>query len=394
MEPQDLVPISPSGLSRLKWEYEQEQTSYPDLLCFGTADMDYSSAEPILAALSNVVSKGHLGYTMVTDAFYQAIHDWLLRTASWDIVARCCVGQNEGIYMSAWNVLDTLTKPGDKITILTPVHFCFKQMINQNGRIAIECPLTLEADRYSINYHALESCFASGSNMIWLCNPHNPIGRVWKREELQKIGELCIKYNVLIMSDDVYCGLVFPGKEYTPIASLSKVISYRTVTLFSTSKSYNTTGLRHSFIVAENPEIFKAYGESVKRIGMGYGLNIMGMAATIAALNECDAWRQQLMQQIQKQYRCVKEYVAENLPGAAVTDSEATYFAWIDMRKLSIQPQQISYLLKQKEHMIVENGALLGKGGAGFIRLNLATSEENLHKGAERLKHFWEHHQS
>ncbi|WP_320130701.1 aminotransferase class I/II-fold pyridoxal phosphate-dependent enzyme [uncultured Sphaerochaeta sp.] len=394
MKNQDLVLIPNKGLSRLKWEYEQKRTSYDDLLCFGTADMDYASPKPILSALCEVVGKGHLGYPLASDTFYDAIHDWLLRTTSWDIDAHCCVSQNAGIYMSAWNILETLTRPGDKITILTPVHFCFKRMINLNGRVVIECPLISENGKYMINFSSLEACFTSGSKMFWLCNPHNPIGRAWSKEELQKIAELCSKYNVLIMSDDVYCGLVFSGKKYTPIASLSKKISYRTITLYSTSKCYNTTGLRHSFIVAENPELFKEYGESLEKVGLGYGLNIMGIAATIAAFNECDEWLSIVIKQIQKNYHFIKGYFAEHLQGAIVAESEATYFAWVDMRQLRIHHQQISYLIEQEEHIIIENGAVLGKGGAGFIRINLATSEENLREGAKRLKHFWEQHSS
>lgn len=392
MEDQGLVFAPDAGLSRLKWEYERERTGYDDLLAFGTADMDYASPAPILCALRSVIDRGHLGYPMVTDAFYSAVHDWLVRIASWDIDARCCVGQNVGIYMSAWNILETWTKPGDKITILTPVHFCFKRMINLNGRIAIECPLAFDGQQYQINYSALEACFASGSRMLWLCNPHNPVGRVWTRKELQKIAELCIRHDVYIMSDDVYCGLVFPGISYTPIASLSKEISYRTVTFYSTSKCYNTTGLKHSFLVTENPELFKKYNESLERLDLEYGLSIMGMAAAIAAYTQCDDWLRTLMEQIRENHQFMTDYFARNLPGARIVPSEATYFAWADMRALELHPQQLGYLIEQEEHMVVENGAVLGKGGAGFIRINLATSQENLRQGAERFQRFWQRH--
>lgn len=392
MRDQGLLLAPREGLSRLKWEYERERTGYDDLLAFGTADMDYASPAPILSALRAVIDRGHLGYPMVSDTFYSTIHDWLVRTAAWEIDARCCVGQNVGIYMSAWNILETWTRPGDKITILTPVHFCFKRMINLNGRVAIECPLMFDGERYRVNYSALEACFASGSRMLWLCNPHNPVGRAWTREELQKIAELCIKHDVYIMSDDVYCGLVFPGFTYTPIASLSKEISYRTVTFYSTSKCYNTTGLKHSFLVTENPELFKKYNESLERLDLEYGLNIMGMAAAIAAYSQCDDWLRTLMEQIRKNHQFMADYFAQNLPGARIVPSEATYFAWADMRALGLPPQQLSYLIEQEAHMVVENGAVLGKGGAGFIRVNLATSPENLRQGAERFRDFWKRH--
>ena len=381
--------VNPSNLSRLKWEYEAERTGFADLLCMGTADMDFESPQPILRALREVIDRGHLGYPYVTNQYYDAIHDWLLKTGSWDIDARSCVANNVGVYMSAWNALDILTVPGDRIAILCPVHFCFKKMITMNNRVVVECPLVQIDGQYQIDYSYLEACLKSNVKMLWLCNPHNPVGRVWTKEELEKIGTLCVQNDVLIMSDDVYCGLVFPDIAYTPIASLSKEISRRTITLYSTSKSYNTTGLRHSFIVTENIEIFMKYQESLARSDLDYGVNIMGIAATIAAYNECDEWLSALMKQIQKNHQFVTDCLKKNMPEAVVTEAEAAYFAWIDMRPLGLNPQQISYLIEQEEHMIVENGAGLGKGGSGFIRINLATSEEYLHEGVKRLKHFW-----
>ena len=384
--------VNPSSLSRLKWEYEAERTGFSDLLCMGTADMDYESPQPILRALHEVIDRGHLGYYHITDRYYDAIHNWLLKMGSWDIDARNCVANNVGIYMAAWNAIDILTIPGDRIAILSPVHFCFKKMISMNNRVVVECPLVQIDGQYKIDYSYLDACLKSDVKMLWLCNPHNPVGRAWTKEELKSIGALCIKNDVLIMSDDVYCGLVFPSVVYTPIASLSKEISRRTITLYSTSKCYNTTGLRHSFIVTENIEVFMKYKESLVRSDLNYGVNIMGIAATIAAFNECDEWISKLMKQIQKNHRFITDYFARNMPEAVIAKAEATYFAWIDMRALDLNPQQISYLIEQEEHMVVENGAGLGKGGSGFIRINLATSEEYLHEGVERLKHFWEHH--
>lgn len=380
------------GVERLKWEWESERTHYPDLLGFGTADMDYQCPGPILDALSDVIKHGHLGYPMVPDEFYQAIHDHLLKVAGWDIDARTSVAQNVGIYTSSWSVLETLTKPGDRITILTPVHMCFRSLIKLNGRTALECPLIYKDRKYSIDYKSLESCIASGTKILWICNPHNPVGRAWTREELEEIASIALKYNVFIMSDDVYSGLLFPGTSYTPIASLSKEISALTVTQYSTSKSYNTTGLRHSYIVAENPEIMKLYTDSLLRLQLSYGKNIMGMAATIAAYRDCDSWLDELNRTIQRNHEFITSYFDENLPGASVAIADSTYFAWCDMRALGLPPAQLSYLLECEEHMITENGSELGKGGNGFIRINLATSEENLAEGVRRLKHFWNKH--
>ena len=384
MSNRKLAIASGEGLARLKWEYEQERMPCEDLLCFGTADMDYRSPEPVLSALRDIIDRG----------YYDAIHDWLLRTASWDIDARSSVAQNSGIYMEAWNILQILTKPGDKVTILTPVHFCFREIINLNGRKAIECPLVIKGDTYEIDFDSLKACLASGTKVLWLCNPHNPVGRAWTKEELQKIADLCMDCRVYILSDDVYCGLMFPGKTYTPIASLSKEVSYRTVTLYSASKAYNTAGLRHAFLVAENPEIYKRYREALTAMNLDYGQNIMGIAAVTAALSECDSWLSNLMKEIAENHGFIAEFFKTYIPECKVMKAEAAYFAWIDMNALNLRPQTISYLIEQEAHMVVESGYTLGKGGAGFIRFNLAASREHLQEGARRLRIFCEKHKS
>lgn len=388
----EIAEISSTVMPRMKWDYEKERTGYDDLLSLGTADMDFKSPQPVLDSILAIVQNGHLGYPYIPEAFYDAIQEHFMRISSWKIDAKKCVAVNVGIYMAAWNVFDCLTSPGDKIVILTPVHFCFKHIITMNQRKAIECPLLLEDNQYRIDFDGLRACLESGAKMLWICNPHNPVGRSWTVEELEKIADLCVKYDVLIMSDDVYCDLLFPGTKYTPIASLSKDVSYRTVTLYSTSKSYNTTGLRFSFVVAENPQFFEKYQYSLAKCDLNYGINIMGIAATIAAYTSCNEWTEQLMEQISANHRLVSEYCAAHIPDINVIHADSTYFAWIDMRRLNVKSQQLAYLLEEEEHMIVENGEVFGKGGKGFIRVNLGTSFINLEDALKRLKHFCLNH--
>ena len=389
---QELRLVDPEGLCRLKWEYEQYRTGYDDMIGMGTADMDYMSPEPILQAIMDIARRGHLGYPMIPDEYYDAIHDWLLRQAGWDINAMDSVCRNSGIYISAWSAIDVLTKPGDKIVIFTPVHFCFKRMIDMNHRVTIECPLIQIDGRYTINPDALEACLSSGARLIWICNPHNPVGRAWTPKELQAIADLAERYDVQILSDDVYSGLTFPGVKYTPIASLSKEISYRTVTLCSTSKTFNTTALLHSYIVAENPETMKLYKESMDSLDLRYSTDIMGIYALIAAYRHCDGWLANVRRQLQKNYQTIADYCQEHIPMISVAKADSTYFAWIDMRKLGINPQQLRYELEREEHIIPENGLRSGKGGSGFIRLNTATSEENIINAMRRLEHFCRNH--
>lgn len=227
-----IVPVESNQLSRLKWEYEKDRVKWTDLLCMGTADMDFMSPPPVLDAIRDVVERGHLGYPYITDVYYDIIHNWLKRKTGWEIDAKISVINNVGIYMAAWNAIQILTRPGDGIAILTPVHFCFKKMISTNNRIAIECPLIQVNRRYTIDYQALEACLRCNVKMLWICNPHNPVGRAWTREELKKVSDLCLEYNVFILSDDAYCDLIFHDYCYTPIASLSKKVSYQNYTLF------------------------------------------------------------------------------------------------------------------------------------------------------------------
>ena len=383
-----LKPVEDKDLFRMKWDYERERTGYADLLDFGTADMDFKSPEPILSALKQVLERGHLGYPMLPDAYYNAIHDWLVRHCAWDVDTYASVEHNVGIYMAVWNALDALTLPGDKVTIFTPVHFCFKRQIQINGRVAVECPLVEKDGRFTIDPASLEACLADDTKVLWICNPHNPVGRAWTREELQIMADLCVKYNVLILSDDVYCDLLYPGTKYTPIASLSKEISQRTMTFYSPSKAYNVTGLRHSFTLTENPEFMKRYRESMDKIDLGYGMTLMGIAATIAAYNECGPWVRELMSLIENNYQMLTERLEDQMPQIQVAKADATYFAWVDMRSLDVAAAQLAYRIEQEEHMIVENGLQLGKGGGGFIRINLSTTPDILEEGIDRLIHF------
>ena len=383
-----LKPVEDKDLFRMKWDYERERTGYADLLDFGTADMDFKSPEPILSALKQVLERGHLGYPMLPDAYYNAIHDWLVRHCAWDVDTYASVEHNVSIYMAVWNALDALTLPGDKVTIFTPVHFCFKRQIQINGRVAVECPLVEKDGRFTIDPASLEACLADDTKVLWICNPHNPVGRAWTPEELQIMADLCVKYDVLILSDDVYCDLLYPGAVYTPIASLSKEVSQRTMTFYSPSKSYNVTGLRHSFTLTENPEFMKRYRESMDKIDLGYGMTLMGIAATIAAYNECGPWIRELMSLIENNHQMLTERLEDQVPQIRVAKADATYFAWVDMRSLGIAAAQLAYRIEQEEHMIVENGLQLGKGGAGFIRINLSTTPDTLEEGIDRLIHF------
>ncbi|SBV98763.1 Mimosine amino transferase [uncultured Eubacteriales bacterium] len=383
--PFDLLPDR-RHLSTLKWEYERARTGDPALLSFGTADMDFSSPKPILDAITQVAAQGHLGYPLVRDSYYAAIEGWLARTAGWQIDARACTATNVGIYTSIWTLLDALTAPGDEVIIQTPVHFCFSQLLRDNGRVAVPNPLLLTENGYTMDFDRLETLFTPKTKLFWLCNPHNPVGRAWREEELRRLGELCLRHGVTILSDDVYCGLVYPGHKYTPIASLSPELAQNSVICYSPSKSYNTTGVKFSFVVTENPRILQQYNQSLAKLDLNYGMNIFGLAVTEAAYDHCDEWLSALMDYVRENHRLAEDFVAEHMPGARVCPADSTYFAWVDLRCLPMSSARAVAHFEREAHILVNDGAGLGEGGEGFVRVNLACPRAVLREGLSRME--------
>lgn len=373
-----------SELSTMKWEAEWAKAGSRDVLCYGTADMDFRSPEPVLQALRTVIDRGHLGYPYIRPSFYEAVGGWLERSAGWKIDAANEIACNVSIYTSVWNLLDALTVPGDEVIIQTPVHFCFREMIEVNGRKAVSNPLICPDGRYTMDFEQLERCFTERTKIVWLCNPHNPVGRAWSRAELERVAEICKKHDVWIVSDDVYCGLLYEGTQYVPVASVSEDAAMRTVTCYSPSKTYNTTGVKFSFIVAQNPELMAKYKQSLHRLDLDYGINALGLAVAEAAYSQCDGWTQELMAYVQENHAMLCR-AAEQMPKVRVCKAEATYFAWMDWRETGLDDEGLRRMLREAG-LVMESGAELGPGGSGWLRMNLACPNSVLQAGLARLK--------
>lgn len=379
-----LISLESRNLSRMKWEAEIKRTGKSDLLCFGTADMDFKSAEPILNSIIKVAQEGHLGYPLIKESFYAAIENWLRRISGWEIETEW-VSTHVGVYPSSWATIEALTEIGDEIIFQTPVHFCFDMMVRDNGRVPIHNPLINNNGRYEMDFEHLESLINEKTKLFWLCNPHNPVGRAWSKAELEKIGEICVKHNVKIMSDDVYCGLMHESKVYTPIASISKEISYNTITCYSSSKIYNTTGVKQSFVVAENPEILSKYTMSLQKQNLTYGKNVFGLAVTEAALNECDDWVKELMHHVKGNREYLSHVLEKELDNIHVLDADGTYFAWVDVRSLNLSDDELEELFEEKANVIIEVGHKFGTVSKGYFRMNLACKREVLEEGTQRI---------
>lgn len=378
--------IDKSPMYTLKWDEELEVSNDPTLLPFGTADMDFLSPQPILDAIHRIADIGHLGYPKIRSTYYATIIAWLKRLGNWDIQKEWII-PHVGVYTSCWTVIDALTVPDDEIIMQTPCHMIFKSLTQDNGRIQVVNPLIENNGRYEMDFERLEACFTEKTKLFWLCNPHNPVGRVWSKEELSRLMEICLRHNVVVMSDDVYCGHVYSGYHYTPIASISKEAAMNTIICYSTSKAYNTTGSKHSFTVIENSELRALYSNSVKKLNLHYGKDVIGLAICEAALNECDSWLRELMAYIEGNYRAMQEFVQKEMPQIRVIRSESSYLAWLDFRALNLSTDEefLNFFVKNA-HVLVEPGYKFGDAGRGFIRFNMGCRRALMLEGLERIK--------
>ncbi|MDP4021986.1 aminotransferase class I/II-fold pyridoxal phosphate-dependent enzyme [Methylobacterium sp. NEAU 140] len=378
------VPLDRAGLSTAKWEMEIARTQDPTLLCFGTAEMDYRAAPPIRAALERVAGAGHFGYPFKRASYYEAVVGYFDRHFGWKI-EKDWIASNVGIYPSMQPLIEELTEPGDEILYQPPVHHIFPEVIQAAGRVALANPLVERRGRYEIDFDDLSWKVTERTRMLLLCSPHNPVGRVWTRAELDRLSAFCLERGILVLSDEVYCGLIFDGVAFTPFANVSAAASRNSVTLTSASKSFNVTGLKHSLVIAEDEGLRGAYMRGLKRNNLYFGGCVFGQAAAEAAFRDCDAWTKAAVRHIEGNFRYLEQFLRIHLPELSVTSPEGTYFAWINVKSLDLATEQLRDVLEKEAHVAVTYGAFLGEGGDGHIRLNLATARSNLSEGLCRI---------
>ncbi|MES2871129.1 MAG: PatB family C-S lyase [Pseudomonadota bacterium] len=378
------TPIDCSGLSRSKWEFEFERKGRDSLLAFGTADMDFSSPPEVVSALVETAQKGHFGYPYKKKSYHDAVRDYLKRQFDWDVKPEW-IQFSTGVYASMQPVIEALSEPGDEIIFQPPVHHIFAELIQANKRVAVENPLLFDGVTYKFDFDHLERVITEKTRMLLLCNPHNPVGRVWTAEELGKLNDICSRRGVRIVSDEVYNGLLYKGVRFTPMASLCASASLNTVTLLSASKSFNLTGLKHSLIVTENEVVREGIAKGQQRSNMYYGGSLFGQVATEVAFRECDLWRSELMEHVSANFECLFSFFGKHFPDLKICRPESTYFAWIDCSAWQLTRSELQDFFEERANVIVTFGHALGKGGEGHIRMNLACPKATLTEGLERI---------
>lgn len=361
----------------LKWDQEPSA----DVLPMWVADMDFRTAPEIVDALRRRVDHGVFGYTKPSERYYEAIINWFESRHGWKI-ERDHILYTIGVVPAVSAVIKALCRKDEKVLVMTPVYNCFFSSIRNNGCQLAAAPLKYsESDGYTIDYETLEAQAAeSDVTMLLLCNPHNPSGRVWTVDELKRVGEICQRHGVKIVSDEIHCELTFDGHRYTPMATLFPDC----ITCVSPSKAFNIAGLQNAIIVCPDAEERAAIDRAIN-INEICDVNPLGITAVIAAYEQGAPWLEALKSYIYENYLTVKRFLQDELPMLTMAPLEGTYLLWIDITALGITSQELSDLIK-RHGLHLNPGTMYGPEGEGFIRLNVACPQSLLKEGLRRIK--------
>lgn len=370
--------ITRRGSGSVKWD----EMPSDDVLPLWVADMDFRAAPCIMDALRRRVEHGVFGYTFVDERYYDAIIRWFQRRHNWTI-NRDWIIYTTGVVPAISATLKALAKPGEKVAILTPVYNCFFSSIRNNQLQALEVPLLDDAQR--IDFDALAEVLADPSCTVLLfCNPHNPGGRVWRQEELERVAELCAKNGVWLVSDEIHCELVFQGSTFTPFASLPTPLQSRTVTFNSPSKNFNTAGLQVANIICEDEDVRRRIDRAINDNEV-CDVNPLGVEALIAAYNEGESWLEELLVYLHENYKFLCGFAKDNLKSWRVLPLEGTYLAWVDVSASGIDGDTTYRRLLNDAHVAVNAGSMYGKSGKNYIRMNLACPRKRLEEALVRI---------
>lgn len=348
------------------------------------ADMDFETAPCVKEALIKRAEHGVFGYSVTPDGFFVAFADFFERRHGYRPDPRDMIFST-GVVASVSSAVRKLTTPAESVLLLTPVYNIFYNSILNNGRCPKECELVYEDGVYSIDFSALETALSDPQcSLFILCNPHNPVGRIWTREELAKIGELCARHGVTVLSDEIHCSLTDPKSEgYTPFASVNDTCRDISVTCVSATKAFNIAGLQCSAVIVSNPVLHHKMWRALNTDECAEP-NCFAIPAAIAALTEGEEWLHGLLEYLFENRRIAEEHIGK-IDGLSTVRADATYLLWIDARGVLENDGELSDFLRERTGLILCPGSEYGRGGEGFLRMNLATDRARLFDGLFRL---------
>ncbi|NOX45867.1 MAG: putative C-S lyase [Chlorobi bacterium] len=324
------------------------------------------------------------GYTVRPDGYFESMIQWIENLHQWKI-EKDWILFSPGIVPAVNMAVMAFTKPGDKVIVQPPVYFPFFSAVRDNGRQLVYSQLKLNNGRYDIDFEDLESKIDNRTKLIIVSNPHNPGGSAWTRKELLKLGEICLKHKILIVSDEIHSDLVIPPFKHTVMASLSKEIADSTISMMAPSKTFNLAGMATSSVIISNPELRNDFQVMLDRVHVGMG-NLFGMVASEAAYTHGKEWLDQMLDYVKGNLDYIESYIQKNIPKIKMIRPEATYLVWLDFRELGLSDEALKSFVLQKAKLGLNNGPVFGPGGSGFQRMNVACPRALVEEAMGRLE--------
>ena len=375
------------GTDCLKYDFAVRRGKPEDVLPLWVADMDFRTSSYIEDTVIERTKHGIFGYTEVGERYFKAVKGWQKRHHNWDIRPEWLI-KTPGVVFALAMAVKAFSEPGDKVLIQQPVYYPFTEVIEDNGRVRVSNDLYLGDDnRYHIDFEDFEKKIAENDiKLFLLCNPHNPSGRVFTREELERLGDICLKYNVTVVSDEIHNDIIFKG-EHTVFASIKKEFEDISLICTSASKTFNLAGMLISNIFIPNRQLRRRFRQEVNAAGISQ-LVTLGLTATEAAYDHGDEWYEAMLSYVGKNIEFVKKYTKDNLPNVNVIDGEGTYLLWLDFRKTGIDTAELDRRVVYDAKLWLDSGAIFGASGEGFQRINVAAPRAVIKECLDRIKEY------
>ncbi|EKX99244.1 MalY/PatB family protein [Selenomonas sp. oral taxon 138] len=376
--------IDRRNTSCLKHDFAVERGYPADILPFWVADMDFRAPAPVIDALKARAEHGIFGYTQVKDDYFAVLQNWFRTRHDWTVERRELI-LTPGVVFAIATAIRAFTNPNDAVLIQQPVYYPFANMIRQNGRTLVDNPLRLEDGHYTIDFEDFEQKIVEHSVKLFiLCSPHNPVGRVWTRAELEQIAAVCLRHNVIVVADEIHEEFVRPGFRHIPFASLSEEAAAITVTCTSPSKTFNLAGLQISNIFIRNEKLRRRFKDELSKTGYDEP-NTLGLTGAKAAYEHGAAWLTELLAYLEENNTRTRTFLAQHLPKVTLIEPEGTYLLWLDFSAYGLTDEALNEKIIRDAHLWLDDGPIFGAGGSGFQRINIACPWATLEQGLKNL---------
>ncbi len=370
-----------ANIESIKWDSMGPQE--PGVVPLSVADMELVSPPEIIEELKKTADFGMWGYTWWGERYGKAVQHWMRTRHDWEIDPKW-IEQLNGVVQGLYASVRAFSEPGDGILIQTPVYYPFYRAINLNHRKVLENPLKLENGRYVIDFEDFEEK-AKQAKVFLLCNPHNPVGRVWTEEELRRMGDICLKHNVLVVSDEIHFDIIMPGHKHTVYATLGEEYANHSIVCSAASKTFSLAALCVANAIIPNPELRAIFDEEVNRSGC-YTYSIFGVRALEVGYTQCAPWVDQMVDHIYGNYCAFKQFMAEKFPEVWVADLEGTYLCWFDCSCFGMPGEELAKYMQEEAKLFLDDGYIFGPAGDGFERINLACTRQVLMDSLDRFE--------